>query len=265
VNLALPTLVILLGLLPGIACFYGYFAGRFDKRTAGVSGVEQLALFVVFAVPIDVAALWFLAKLDVHFNFDVATHLMVGTVSDAAVHGELAAFFQQSTLLSSASFMIVLGAAFALGSVIRRAVWASRLDAKIPHFRLKHEWFYILQGRLKGLPRVVLAYADVMTHLPDRDGGQTRLFRGLVVDFEISTSGSLESVALRNAVRGSGRGDQFEWKPIPSTRLVIMGSTIHSINLTYFGMEEGAQETTVLARAWQRVRAWLRSFAFEEP
>ena len=52
-NFALPAFVVLIGTLPGVACFYGYFAGRFDRRFAGVSGVEEVALYVALAIPID--------------------------------------------------------------------------------------------------------------------------------------------------------------------------------------------------------------------
>lgn len=260
-NLALPALIILLGLLPGIACFYGYFAGRFDKRTAGVSGVEQLALFVIFAVPIDVVALMVLDCVGIVFDFDVASHMLIGNVSDAAVHTEIVEFFDTSTVVSAVTFSVVLLAAFVLGSGLRRFVWACRLDTKIPYLRLKHEWFYILQGRLKVLPRTVLGYVDVMTRLPDKDGSQTRLFRGLVIDFELSASGTLDSITLTNAVRGSGRGDDFKWKPIPSSRLLIMGSTIHSINITYFAVDQPAQSNTYHGK----FIAWLKSFALEDP
>lgn len=258
-NLALPALVILLGLLPGIACFYGYFAGKFDKRTAGVSGVEQLALFVLFAIPIDAAALRILGSLGYHFDFNVASHLLMGTASDTAIHEEIVTFFRQSTGSSMISYAVVLLAGFFIGSLGRRAVWACRLDTRIPYLRVKHDWFYILQGRMPGYQRDVLSYADVMTRLPDKDGAQTRLFRGLVIDFEISASGALESITLRDAYRGSGRGDDFEWKEIPSTRLLIMGSTIHSINVTYFELGTAGQAFR------KRLRKWLRSFLFEEP
>jgi hypothetical protein len=256
VNLALPTLVILLGLLPGIACFYGYFAGRFDKRTVGVSGVEQLALFAIFAVPIDAAALWIVQAVGESFNYDVAIHLLMGTASDTAVHSEIVEFFQANTIRSAVMYGVILFVAFALGSFGRRLVWACRLDTRIPYLHVKHEWFYILQGRLKR-PRRVLAYVDVMTRLPEeKDGPQTRLYRGLVIDFELSTSGSLESLTLKNAFRGSGRREAFTWKEIPSTRLLIMGSTIHSINITYVGVEEN-----LLFGA--RARLWLKSFFHE--
>lgn len=260
-NLALPALVILLGLLPGICCFYGYFAGRFDKRTAGVSGVEELALYVLFAIPIDVSALWLYRQLGIGFDFTVATHLLAGNLADAAVHNEVATYFQRSVGLNARAYLVVLLAGFAIGSLGRRFVWACRLDTKVPYLRIKHGWFYILQGRVAGLPRVVASYVDVLTTLPDKDGSQTRLYRGLVVDFEISPSGGIESLTLERAMRGKGRGDQFAWMEIPSTKLLIMGGTIHSINVTYLAIEKPNQSL----RLGGRLRVWLRSFAFEEP
>ena len=259
-NLALPALVILLGLLPGIACFYGYFAGRFDKRTAGVSGVEELALYVIFAIPLTVVGLWVCRWLGVEFNFGVATHLLVGTLPDASVHNEVAGVLERTSTLTASAYFVLLLSGFVLGSFGRRVVWACRLDTKIPYLRVKHEWFYVLRGRIKGLPRVVLAYVDVLTRLPDQDGPQTRLFRGLVVDFEIAPSGALDTLTLKDAVRGKGRGMDFQWVAIPSTRLLIMGSTIHSINVTYLSLDQ-PRPSSVRAR----LRIWFRSFLFEEP
>lgn len=262
-NLALPALVILLGLLPGICCFYGYFAGKFDKRQAGVSGVEQLALFVVFAIPIDTAALWMLPSLGLRFDFNVVSHLLMGGATDDVVHNEIVKFFQDSTLVSGVWYFVLLGTAFGLGSIARRFVWACRLDTKIRHLRLRHEWFYILQGRKKGYPRVVLSYVDVMTRLPDTDGTQTRLYRGLVAEFELAASGELESLTLKDAVRGSGRKEAFVWKPIPSTNLLIMGSTIHSINITYVEVQRGEDAAPPDFR--ERATAWIKSFVTEDP
>jgi hypothetical protein len=223
-----------------------------------VSGVEELALYVVFAVPINVAALWVWRRLGLRFDFSVATELLTGTVSDSSVHNEIAIYFQRSAGTSAWTYLSTLATAFAIGSLFRRVVWTCRLDTLIPHLRLKHGWFYVLQGRHRRLPRAVLPYVDVMTRLPDKDGSQTRLFRGVVVDFEISSSGAIDSLTLRNAVRGSGRGPDFKWKDIPSSRLVIMGSTIHSVNITYLGIDQPSGSR-------HRARIWWRSFIFEEP
>lgn len=241
--------------------FLWLFAGRFDKRTAGVSGFEELALYVIFAVPIDATALSICRWLGIDFNFSVATHLLAGNISDRPIHDEIATHFQRFVSVNAWTYLALLICSLLIGSLGRRVVWACRLDAIIPYLRLRHGWFYVLQGRLKGMPRVVLAYVDVLTRLSDKEGSQTRLYRGLVVDFEISSAGSIDSLTLKNAVRGRGRGDEFEWVDIPSTRLVIMGSTIHSINITYLGIDKSDQ-----ARAFGHgFRVWFRSFLLEEP
>jgi hypothetical protein len=261
VNLALPALVLFLGILPGVCCFYAYFAGRFEKRAVGVSASEELALYVVFAVPLNVIA-WRLFELrGLAFDFGIATHLIAGNISDGPVHAEIATFFQRFWFLNAWTYFVLLAASYLVGSAARRVVWASRLDLRIPYLRVRHEWFYVLHGRVRGLPKDVISYADVMTRLPDTDGSQTRLFRGVVLDFQISPTGGIETLALGDAKRGKSRETAFHWKPIPSDRLVIMGRDIHSINVTYFSIDDPDD----VASFRDRLRSWWRSFWFEQP
>jgi hypothetical protein len=262
VNLALPALVLFLGILPGVCCFYAYYAGRFDKRTAGVSATEELALYVVFAIPLDVAAYWVLRWCGLSFEFGIATHLIAGDLSDTSIHSEIASYFQRSLLLNAGTYFVLLCVSYGIGSWCRRTVWAFRLDVLVPYLRVKHEWFYILQGRLRGKPRYVVSFVDVLTKLPDADGSQTRLFRGVVVDFQINPAGGIETLTLGEAKRGKGRGADFHYKPVPSDRLVLMGSDIHSINITYVTVEPDPDHVPTLR---DRRRLWWRRFWLEEP
>jgi hypothetical protein len=262
VNLALPALILFLGILPGVCCFYAYFAGRFDKRAVGVSATEELALYIAFAIPLNVGAWLVYGWGGLNFDFSILIHLLAGDIKEASVHSELAAFFRRQWFLNTWTYFALLGVSYAIGSMARRTVWACRLDTKIPYLRVRHEWFYILQGRLRDNPRTVLSYVDVMTKLPDMDGDQpvqTRLFRGVVQDFQISTTGGIETLTLRRAKRGKGRGDKFEWKPIPSSRLVLMGSDIHSINVTYFAIDDPDDVSFA-----DKCRAWWLSWWREE-
>jgi hypothetical protein len=262
VNLALPALILFLGILPGVCCFYAYFAGRFDKRSVGVSATEELALYVAFAVPLNVTAWLIFRWFGLNFEFGILIHLLAGDIKEALVHSEVATFFERHWFLNTWTYFTLLFASYAIGSIFRRTVWACRLDTKIPYLRVRHEWFYILQGRLRDTPTTVLSYVDVMTKLPDVDGAQavqTRLFRGLVQDFQISATGGIETLSLRDAKRGKGRGDKFEWKPIPSSRLVLMGSDIHSINVTYFAIDD--PDDVSFRDRW---RSWRLSWWREE-
>jgi len=259
VNLAVPALVILLGLLPGICFFYGYFAGRFDRRLAGITGVGELAFYVVFAIPIDAGSLFVGRLFGVDLDFTVVARLLLGTVSDITIP-EIAGTLRRFSGSPGLIYWAVLAASYGLGSIGRRLVWAFRLDTVFSLLRLRHAWFYLLQGRQRGMPRVVLAYVDVLTEHPE---DRSRLYRGLVVDFEIAANGDISSLTLHDTQRGKGRGDDFAWRPIPSNRLTIMGSTIHSINVTYIALDEQPQHGW---RRWlARVRSWWRSFIAQEP
>jgi hypothetical protein len=48
---------------------------------------------------------------------------------------------------------------------------------------------------------------------------------------------------------------------MPSTRFLIMGSTIHSINVTYLAIDQPDRPR----RFRDRFKVWGRSFVFEEP
>ena len=137
---------------------------------------------------------------------------------------------------------------------------ANEVDTAVPYLRVRHEWFYVLYGRVRGIPKDVRSYADVLTKLPDEDGSHARLFRGVVLDFHISPTGGIETLTLGDAKRGKGRGEAFEWKRIPSNRFVLMGSDIHSINVTYFAMDDPDHDPSRRDR-W---RSWWRSFCLEQ-
>lgn len=254
-NLALPAFVILIGLLPGVCFFYGYFAGRFDKKQAGVAGVEELALYVVFAIPLDALALFVCRRFALELDFATTSRMLSGTLSEAGAT-TVAEVFKHDVYLTAGIYATILGSGYVLGALARRFVWSMRWDVQIPLLRLRHDWFYLLQGRLKGTPRVVLAWVDVLTEHPDG----SRLYRGLVRQFELGATGSLDSLTLTDATRGRGRGGDFQWISVPSSRLVIMGSKIHSINVTYVTIEN-QQPLGILAK----LRRWWRSFIFEEP
>lgn len=260
-NIAVPALVILLGLLPGIACFLAYFNGKFERRLAGVSGADELALYVVLSIPIDALALWVCRFFGIELEFTVVTMLLSGSSSDAAV-ATVAAIFREHSYLTAATYTLILMLSYTIGSIVRRFVWAFRLDTWIPRLRMRPDWFYLLQARQKGMERDAVAFVDVLTKHPDSTEG-SRLYRGLVVEFEISDSRKIDTLILSVARRGTKRGKEFEWRRIPSDRFVIMGSSIHTINVSYLSVDTGPSDRW--ERTKHRMLTCVRSFLFEEP
>jgi hypothetical protein len=250
VNIALPGILIILGLVPGIIFYSAYYSGSFPKQFAAVSPVSELAQYVLFAVPLDLLGFWLHSRAHT-LDFDVTLRLITGSVDPVAFPAVSRAL--QSSLVDAAKwYILLLIVAAGAGSLIRHLVWATRLDLRLPFLRMRNTWYYPLLGRLQSVPRwSIIPHADVMTEL----GNETRLFRGIVSDFEGAADGTIKSLVLVNAQRGKGRGDLFKWQAIPGDRLILLGASIQSINMAYLVVDSTKP-------AW---RLWLRSFFLTEP
>ena len=232
-NFALPALVILLGLLPGIAFYYAYFAGRFEKRRAGVSALEEAALYVVLAIPINALAFWSFRSGGIELDLSMVAHLLAGNIPEAALH-QISMRLRDNIGLTTGSYALVILTSALAGSVLRQIVWTFRIDTHFGILRWRHQWYYVLQARHKNLPPDALAWVYILVeHAEDR----TRLYRGLVWDYDMGSDGKLESIILLGAMRGKGRGATFDWIPIPGDRFVVLGKTIHSINVEYWRVD----------------------------
>jgi hypothetical protein len=114
-------------------------------------------------------------------------------------------------------------------------VWRLRIATYFGVFRLRHPWCYVFQARDKALPSDALAWVYILT---EHEEEKTRLYRGLVSDYELAPDGKLESIILRGAMRGKGRGQDFAWVPIPGALFIVSGRAIHSINVEYWRIED---------------------------
>jgi hypothetical protein len=265
VNFALPAVLVILGLIPGILFQRGYFSGRFPRHLATNSQITEFTQYFVFALPIDALAMAYLGEEQRSKVFSTVLSL-ISSRHDNEHLNLLASVWRSATWY----YLLICAVAFVAGVLIRRGVWAFRLDLIFLFLRMKSEYFYLLQGRQRGLPRVVLPYADVLSIHEDRDDG-ARLYRGLVTEFSLTSSGEIKELVLDNAYRGKGRGDKFEWREIPTDGFLLIGNSIQTINMRYFLIEEpmaGLLEEPV-AGLIRRSRHWLgslmRSFVFEDP
>jgi hypothetical protein len=257
-NLALPALVVVLALLPGIAFFKAYLSGKFPRRAAQISPLAEVALYIVFALPIDAFALTCFGPR----SYVVATAVRLLTNSlDKAEVDVFVGVLQTQLAWLSVQYLVLLAAVAVSGLVLRRIVWTLRLDVHVPMLRMRHHWYYTLQGRLRGYPRErdIIPYADVMVEMP---GEQPRLYRGIVKGFDLDPDGQVGELILTNTLRGKGRAEKFEFLPMPSDRFLIRGRFIHSINMSYY--EQIYEYETRWARAKRKLNAILRSLILEE-
>ena len=255
-NIALSTVGIILGVLPGIIFWNSYLSGRFSRQIFGASTVSELARYIVLAVPLNATAIAIIGKDARVISLTTVLQILTGPSGDL---GPLVANIRTNWQFNVIAYLLLLAGAYAAGNLARRVVWSLRLDARLPALRMKHSWFYLLQGRFPGTPRQVLPYADVLVSHP---GEGSRLYRGLVTSFEPSQTGEIKELILQDAQRGKGRGAEFKWMDIPGRRLILLGPTIHSINMRYVYV---APPKTKGRRFAYEVKALARSFLFDEP
>jgi hypothetical protein len=246
----------MLGLLPGIVFLKSYRSGRFPRALARPSPLAELSLYVVFALPIDSLFVMASENRTQPYRLEVAVKLLTNTLTEAELP-ELINRLNDSWQWLIVQYLALLASSFIAGLIVRRVVWACRLDLKVPILRMRHEWYYVLQGRLPGHPRQVLPYADILVELP---GEGCRLYRGIVTALEPTDDGQVNALYLEDVSRGKGRGAKFRWVEVPSNQFLVLGSTIHSINMRYFGVESERD-----AGKWGRLKAVWRSLVFEDP
>lgn len=261
-NLALPALVILLAILPGVVLERAYYAGRFARRVAGITAGSEVALYILLAIPIDLVAIEASRLFGLVVDWPTVLLLLFGSLPEGAVDG-LADSIRRDIKATATVYCCTVALSYAVGAILRRFVWATYLDTRLHILRMKNEWFYHLLGRRHDVKPGAVVFADVLTDHPQPEG--SRLYRGIVSSFEPSESGGLQLLTLTAAKRGKGRGSStFEWVDIPGDEFVILGSCVHSINLESV-LVESDEDGNGVADDESRWSGFWRRFLRDEP
>lgn len=262
-NFALPTVAIILALIPGIVFRNSYLSNKFPREIYGASAILELAQYFLFALPIDALAFYIFYQFqDVQqfLNYlNAAVVVFTGQFSNNNLE-KITESAKQGWLSFLITYFAVIVAASLSGSILRRIVWTFRLDVFLTPLRMRHDWYYILQGRLLHLPRQIIPIADILTEHPDEG---SRLYRGIVSGFNVTSNGDLKELILNGTKRSRGRGDDFEWVEIPGNEFIIFNPTIHSVNMTYVSAFDPPEDR--YARFQWYLGIYMRSFLFQEP
>ncbi len=142
-------------------------------------------------------------------------------------------------------FFLVILLAGGLGKLMNNFVWKYEMDLKFPSlFKFGNQWLYHLTGRGSQKTREkknkeIIPIVDVMADL----GEKTRLYRGILFDFNTDNSGSLREIFLKVAVRGKFEDDKetekkiFYWEEIPGDVFILPYKSIINLNITYYQEE----------------------------
>lgn len=248
-SIPLATLMIVMLALPGYISRLFYFSGLLNKSILPKSFKDDIASSIIFSFPIHLLGIflvehlhhWFAIVPDI--NFHVTFLIISGHIWDDSNTGKIILDNVYTNIHWIISYCILLiVAAAGLGKGMNFLVWNFFLDLRLPSlFEFGNTWLYTLTGRKDRLnnPKNIEIFpvVDALAEL----GEKTRLYRGIVFDFNTDDSGSLKEIFLMKARRGKFKPQddvldksEFYWEIIPGNIFMLPYKSIINLNITYF-------------------------------
>lgn len=249
-SIALPTLFLLLFLLPGILLSYAYRRGFFQPNRVTLGPLRnEFGVGIVWALVLHPLFIYVTVGLDI-WQPD-------GAVLLAVLSGSLSAVSQED-IAQVYSLFVYAGltsiGAFLFGGIVHLGVRGGKLDIRFELLRFNNEWFYLFSGeaRLFDTPgpntlpaiwkRAQRTVKNVHCSAVVTVGEHTYQYRGVLSDYHFDADGALDSVVLQSAQRIplDGLDGEDGFTPIPGDFLLIRYEDMKTLNIAY--TEEFSEE-----------------------
>lgn len=251
-SLALSTLVLFFLLIPGIIFRRFYyseeFSGEYFKETFFGVFISTIlpSLFFHF--------IWyFFARL---FNQHVDLYILANIVSQEPLESSFTNIRLSAWKILIYNLTMFISAGLA-GYYLKQTVRKQKWDRQYKFFRFQNSWHYILKGEFFDFPRadislekdsvedIEFVFVDAIVELQEH----SYLYDGILVDYELSNSGGLETISIANAQRrkvsgdskitkkGNKKDNSHEYYPITGHILVLKYSTLKNLNFSYYTLD----------------------------
>ncbi|MEW7279369.1 hypothetical protein ABW636_12315 [Aquimarina sp. 2201CG1-2-11] len=148
------------------------------------------------------------------------------------------------------------------GYLIKKGVRKYKLDRTFKFFRFQNSWHYILKGEFFDFPRadmvlekdtvedIEFVFIDAITEI----NGESFIYDGILVDYELSNEGGLETISITNAQRrklsddseisknGKRKDNSNKYYPISGHILVLKYCELKNLNFTYLTLDHKKDE-----------------------
>lgn len=242
-NIALAGIVVLILLLPGILFYNRYFSEEFSKEYVvqdffGLlfnTLVPSLLLYILIGIPVA----YFLGYA---YDFETLLGLLS---SDKDILGKAIKNVEKFRA-EIIGFLIGLSIFSAiLGSLFKRLVIRRRLDALHPSLRFDNIWHYLITGKFFLMPRsqinlqndsiedVDITYVVALVNVSNTP----ILYQGALIDYELSKSGGLNVLYLKDAERKELSESDDQFQKINGHTLILKYENIINLNLTFLATD----------------------------
>jgi len=251
-SIALSTLILFFLLIPGILFRRFYYTEEFSREYFRET---FFAVFIATILPsLFFQFTWyFLAK---PFGYFIDLYILADIVSsnpNQESFKNLENNSSQILIYNSSMFAIAGFSGYLLKQIVRSQKW----DRRFKFFRFQNSWHYILQGEFFDFPRaeinlyndnvedIELVFVDAVIEM----AGETYLYDGILVDYNLSQDGGLETISLSNPKRrklsddckitkkGKKKDNSSKYYPITGHILVLKYCELKNLNFKYITLE----------------------------
>lgn len=247
-NLALPAVLLLALILPGLILVSGY-QGRFGSSFKGQRVVDLGPMSVDWFAALAMSPLLHWCWIEIseavsslRVDLRAVVVLLSGTNDAGMMSGAIAAAADHWGAVTL-YFTTLYATAAVVGVGLHQLVRWSEFDRKVGFLRLNNEWHYLFSGELHDSdPRPDGA---LVTAAVESEAG-AYLYAGLLASFSYGRDGDLSKIELSGAVRRRLRADRAQgeeqqplgedkrWYPIEGQRLVLWRADIKTLNVRYY-------------------------------
>jgi hypothetical protein len=209
VNLAFQALLLLLLILPGVLFQYAYYHGKLSTEVSlpftfpAITGrtIKGLAFAGVLHL------LWLLVwtqALCLPANLENVLYFLIGSHSDPKLFARILDETASSAGLISTYFVVLYVISGLSGITASLFVRWAGWDRKYPFFRFDNEWNYLFTGEVREFtadPGTLAPISGTFLSVVLEIGGTAYLYVGILDDYYLDRTGSLDRFLLRKAVR----------------------------------------------------------------
>lgn len=256
-SIALSTLVLFFLLIPGVLFRRLYYTEEFSRQYFKET---FSAVFIATIVPsLLFQVIWYFLAKSMGHEVDL-------TILGDLVSREPKTNTFQNIMVNSGNILwynlSMFAAAGLSGYLLKKLVRRNRWDRSFKFFRFQNSWHYILKGEFFDFPRaqftliedtvedIEFVFVDAIVQI----GSESYLYDGILVDYNLSSDGGLETISLSNTKRrnlsddskinnkGKKEDNSSKYYPITGHILVLKYSEIKNLNFKYLTLEVDENE-----------------------
>lgn len=249
-NFALPTIILLLMLVPGFLFRRLYYSGEFSKEYFKQNFSDYIFPSLIFSILIHLFCQGLIRLLGYKINL-WPLFILIGSNGSSSEMSVTFLQIYQNIYHLFIYFIITATAGAVLGLLGKYLVRKLKLDRKFQLFRYQNEWHYVFTGEILDFPNISGLNAEPEVQYIDalvKTAEGSVLYSGYLSHYVLSSSNGIDQIYLSDVKRRFLKDDyqpphnKDPYYYMPSDFTIIPYHEILNFNITYYRINQGSSE-----------------------